>query len=110
MLRLFELVLAVLGSWDIARRLLPCKVPVVVGKVACLALGAVLLRWASPTIVLALCVPGGLMVLAIVLSPEPYTPWGPYVTEAVKLYRRRHQNMQETKPVTKVGNRVPRLF
>jgi hypothetical protein len=111
MLKLFELVLAVLGSWDIVRRLLPVHVPVVLGKLACLGLGAALLKWASPTILLALCVPGGLMVLAIILSPEPHTPWGPYVTEAVRLFRRRRSgDMREARLVApRIGNRVPRL-
>lgn len=109
MLRLLELVLACLGGWDTARRLIPVRVPVVVAELSCAGLGFVLLTWADTRIMLSLCVPGGLMVLATVVSPSSHIPWGPQVMEAYRLYRHRHQGMRAAAPVSKIGNRVPRL-
>lgn len=111
MLKLFELVLAVLGGWDIARRLLPFRVPIAAGELACAGLAILLLKWAAPTIILALCVPGGIMVLSAIVSPEPHSPWGPQVMEMVRIYRQRHRHgMREAPPpVRKIGNRIPRL-
>lgn len=110
MLKLLELVLATLGSWDIARRLVPVRVPVLLGELGAAGLAAVLLKWADPIILLSLSVPGAFMVLAIILSPAPHVPWGPRVTEMARLYKGRHQqDMREGHPVRKIGNRIPPL-
>lgn len=110
MLRLLELVLAVLGGWDIARRLSPVRVPVLLGEMACAGLGAILYLYAEPVIILALCVPGALLLLATILSPAPHVPWGPRAMEIIRLYRQRHrQGMHESHPARKVGNRIPPL-
>ncbi len=110
MLKLLELVLAVLGGWDIARRLLPFRVPVVLGEVACVGLATLLLKWGNDVTILSLCVPGAFMVLAIILSPEPHVPWGPRVLEVIRLYRQRHHpDMQQARPARKIGNRIPPL-
>jgi hypothetical protein len=107
MLRLFELVLAVLGCWDIARRLLPFRMTVAVAELTCAGLGLVLIKWADPIILLSLCVPGGLMVLNVIVSPEPHAPWGSRALEAVRIYRHRHQGMRESRPANRVGRRIP---
>lgn len=108
MLKLLEIVLAVLGTWDIARRLLPFRVPVAFAELACVGLGLTLNKWVTPTTLVALCVPGGLMVLAVVVSPAPYTPWGSHVLEAIRIFRqRRHQGMREARPANRVGRRIP---
>lgn len=110
MLKLFEIVLAVLGCWDVLRRLLPFHVSVVVAELTCVGLGLVLYRWAGTAILVPLCVPGGLMVLNVVVSPEPHTPWGPRALEAVRIYkRRRQQGMREARPTSQVGRRIPPL-
>lgn len=110
MLKLFEIVLAVLGCWDVLRRLLPFRVPVAVAEIACIGLGLALLRWATTDILLSLCVPGGLMVLNVVVSPAPHAPWGSQVAEAVRIYKRRHrQGMREARPTSGVGRRIPPL-
>lgn len=108
--KLIEITLAVLGAWDIARRLIPFRVPVVVGKLACVGAAVALLKWADPITVLALCVPGGLMVLATVVRPESHVPWGTHVLEAIRIYRQRHrQGMRESRLSNRVGQRIPPL-
>jgi hypothetical protein len=110
MLKLFEIILACTGCWDIIRRLLPVRVPVALAELATIGLGFVLYRWADPATLVALCVPGGLLVLAIVVSPAPHIPWGPQVLEAIRIFRqRRRQGMREARSASKVGRRIPTL-
>jgi hypothetical protein len=109
--KLIEIVLAVLGSWDIARRLLPVHVPVAIAELACVGLALVLLKWAGPDTILALSVPGGFMVLSAVVTPGAHTPWGPRVLETIRIYRQRHrQGMREARLNGRgVGQRIPPL-
>jgi hypothetical protein len=110
LLKLLEVILACLGCWDIARRLLPFRVPVAVAELATIGLGLVLYRWADASILVPLCVPGGLMVLSVVVSPGPHAPWGSRALEAVRIYKQRHrQGMREARPTTRVGRRIPKL-
>lgn len=111
LLKLVEIILAVLGAWDIARRLIPFRVPVVVGKLACVGAAVLLLKFAGPTTITALCVPGALMVLATVVRPESHVPWGSRVMEAYRIYRQRHrQGMHEARLTSRgVGQRIPPL-
>jgi hypothetical protein len=110
-LKLIEIILAVLGSWDIARRLLPVHIPVALAELACVGLALVLLKWAGPTTITALCVPGALIVLSAVVTPGTHTPWGPRVMEAIRIYRQRHrQGMREARLSSRgVGQRIPPL-
>jgi hypothetical protein len=109
--KLIEIIIAVLGVWDIARRLLPFHVPVVLAELACVGLALALLKWADPITVLALCVPGGFIVLSTVVKPSPHVPWGPRVLEAIRIYRHRHrQTMREARMSGRgVGQRIPPL-
>src|ERR1700723_3404960 len=96
---LFVLLLATLSSWEICRRLLPFRVPVVVAEIVTVGIALILIKWADQDILLSLSVPGGLMLLATVISTEPHTPWGPRVAEILKVARqRRHQTMREARP------------
>lgn len=109
--KLIEIIIAVLGAWDIARRLIPFHVPVVLAELACVGAALVLLKWADPTTVLALCVPGGFIVLSTVVKPGAHVPWGPRVMEAIRIYRQRHRTgMQEARLSGRgVGRRIPPL-
>jgi len=103
--------LATLGSWDILRRLLPVRLPVVIGKIICLGIAWVLIVKAPSSAVEALSVPGGLMLLSIILQPEPNQPWGSHVSEFLALIRSRRQASpgKQAQSPPRVGNRVPKL-
>jgi hypothetical protein len=109
--KLIEIIIAVLGVWDIARRLIPFRVPVFLAEIACVGIALVLLKWAGPVTVLALCVPGGIMVLSTVVKPGPHVPWGPRALEAIRIYRHRHRvGMRESRLSGRgVGQRIPPL-
>jgi hypothetical protein len=102
---LIELVLATIGSWDILRRLLPTRVHPLLGKLMCVAIPYSLYRWASPAIVLPLCVPGVLLLLNNVISAERFIPWGELLADLMRLRRRKDLPA----PTSGVGNRVPRI-
>ncbi len=110
LLKLIEIILAVLGSWDIARRLIPVHIPIALAELACIGLALVLLKWAGPTTITALCVPGAFIVLSAVVKPGSHTPWGSSVLEAIRIYRnRRRQGMRESRFANRVGKRIPPL-
>lgn len=104
MSELVYLVLATLGSYDILRRFLPAKVPVLAGKIMCVLIPMILQRYAPHAILLSLCVPGVLLLLRPITAVESFTPWGTVVTEAWRSIRKKN-----TQPARGVGNRVPRL-
>lgn len=108
---LLLLVLATLGTWDILKRLLPVQVPVLLGKLACVAIPLCLLNWTPHAIVLALCVPGVLLILSwLTGSTEPVRPWGPYVADLLRLLKLRRKPQQPgTSLPDRIGHRIPRL-
>jgi hypothetical protein len=92
--------LATLGSWDILRRLLPVRIPVVIGKLLTVAIAYSLLNWGTRSIVVSLCVPGVLLLLNGILRPEPSSPWGIHLARSPK-------RTEIRKPVSRTGNRIP---
>ena len=102
--------LAALGSWDIIRRLLPVRVPTVAGKIIIVLLAWLLIRCAARDIVIALAVPGTLILVSGIMHPEPHTPWGPYLREYMGVHRhaqKRHR--QQPAPPPRIGHRLPRI-
>lgn len=106
LLHLFLVTMATLSVWDIARRLFPTALPVVVGKLAWVAVAWCLLRYVPGDMLLALCVPGTLMLLGALLNPEPNVPWGPTLLEALRRLRKPPRS-HEILP-GRVGKRMPR--
>ena len=108
MTALVILTLAVLGSWDISRRLLPVRVPVVLGKLACVMIAWALITAAPHVILFSLAVPGALMVLQTVIKPEPNVPWWAYVNLPTKP-KAGKPGVQAQPPASGVGHRIPRV-
>jgi hypothetical protein len=71
------LTLAVLALWEVARRLLPFRLPVVLDLIAIFFGGLALLTWASPHILLAMAATGALVVLGAMVPFARAYPWGP---------------------------------
>jgi hypothetical protein len=105
------LTLAVLGGWDILRRLLPAVLPSVLGKIICVAGAWSLLRWAPGSMILSLSAFGGLILVSNLVPAEPYTPWGEYVSDLIQLNRSRKARVlgREAHKRTKPGRRLPTL-
>jgi hypothetical protein len=102
MVQLLYLILATLATWDILRRLLPTRVPVVVGKLLLVVIAWVLLKYAHHDILLTLSVSGVLLLISRLVPADVYH-WGPYVADYWRIQRRRQVR------ASGVGHRVPRV-
>lgn len=98
--------LATLGTWDILRLLLPTRVPQVIGKLSCVLIPWLLLKYAPDPILLPLCVPGVFLLINRVISPDQHTPWGPALAELVRVARRRRTDAPSAQPPPRIGNRI----
>jgi hypothetical protein len=98
--------LAALGGWDILRRVLPVRLPVAAGEVVCFVIAYVLITRAPGSIVQALAVIGGMIIIATFIRTEPSSPWGDAVMQFI---RARQANPRRQVPPERIGHRVPRL-
>lgn len=100
--------LATLGVWDVLRRALPWRLPATAGKCVCFVTAYLLYTRVPFSIVQAFAVVGGMMILANIVTLEPFVPWGSAFAEYVRSRRTLRSNRDVPAP-PRVGNRVPKL-
>lgn len=108
MTELVLVVLAVLAMWEVARRLLPVKLPQTLAITAWFGMALVLLTWAPPHTLLAIAAAGGVVLLANTIAFANVYHWGPLATALLaRLTGRRKTIGKDTD--TRPKRRIPKL-